>query len=460
MTMWFLDPSALKRPVYLSLADQIARAIHDGKLASGARLPPQRSLADDLQISVQTVSRGYEELIRRGLLSGETGRGTFVRPQRSEGTLPYLPERVGELIDMSILKPVCEEIHLERSRKALRDLADDLPPSVALSFRPNVIFPRHRAVAVEWLKQCGLAVPAANICLTNGATAAMTTALLSVATPGSTIATEAIGCHTLVPLAAYLGLKLAGIELDEDGIVPEALAKACESDVVRALFVQPSVINPTATLMSLTRREALVAVARKYDIAIIEDDVLGPLIEHRPPPIAALAPERTLYITSFTKTVLPGLRIGYLAAPDRMMPAVTNRHLVTNWVATPFVAEMATRWVVDGTAMELVKWQRQALRRRHLLVRDLLDGIAYKAHSDGLHIWLPLEDGREESLFIAQARLRGVAVAPGASFQTGGIRQPAVRISVGSTDDDALKTGLGVIASLVRSDPEPLLLAI
>jgi len=188
--------------------------------------------------------------------------------------------------------------------------------------------------------------------------------------------------------------------------------------------------------------------------------VLGPLIEHRPPPIAALAPERTLYITSFTKTVLPGLRIGYLAAPDRMMPAVTNRHLVTNWVATPFVAEMATRWVVDGTAMELVKWQRQALRRRHLLARDLLDGIAYKAHSDGLHIWLPLEDGREESLFIAQARLRGVAVAPGASFQTGGTHQPAVRISVGSTDDDALKTGLGVIASLVRSDPEPLLLAI
>ncbi|MFD2237609.1 PLP-dependent aminotransferase family protein [Aureimonas populi] len=460
MTMWFLDPATLKRPVYLSLADQIARAIEDGKLVQGARLPPHRALADSLSISVQTVSRAYEELIRRGLLSGETGRGTFVRTARSEGSLPYLPERLGEIIDLSILKPVCETLHLDRMRKALMELSENLPASAALSFRPNVIFPRHRAVAVEWLKQCGLEAQASNICLTNGATAAMTTALLSTAPAGSAVATEAIGCHTLIPLAAYLGLKLVGIELDEEGIVPDALDHACRAEMLRALFVQPSVINPTATLMSLRRREEIVAVARRHDIAIIEDDVLGPLVENRPPPIAALAPERTLYITSFTKTVLPGLRTGYLAVPDKMLPAVMNRHLVTNWIATPMIAEIATRWVSDGTAMDLVRWQRHALRSRHALARDMLSGIAHRAHPEALHVWLPLASECEESLFMAQARLRGVAVAPGQSFQTGPAHQPAVRISLGSTSEDELRAGLRVVAHLVKAPPEPLLLAI
>ena len=460
MTMWFIDRTALKRPVYLSLADQIARAILDGKLARGARLPTHRALADDLALSVQTVSRAYEELIRRGLIAGETGRGTFVRAQRTEGSLPYLPERLGELVDLSILKPICEDMHLDRMRKALVSLADSLPPSTVLSFRPNVIFPRHRSVASEWLKLCGLDVAPSNICLTNGASGGMTTALLSVATPGSTIATEAIGCHTLIPLASYLGLELACLEVDDDGIVPEALAEACERTVVWALFVQPSVINPTATLMSLKRREALVEVARKYDISIIEDDVLGPLIEHRPPPIAALAPERTIYITFFINIVDPGLRTGYRAVPDRMLSAVVNRHLVTSWIATPLVAEIATRWVTDGTALELVNWQRAALRRRHAVAREVLAGIDFKAHPDGLHIWLPLEGGREENLFIAQARLRGVAVAPGNSFQTGETRQSAARISVGSTSEAEFRSGIGVVSSLIRSNPEPLLLAI
>ncbi|MDP1363076.1 hypothetical protein Q6303_28175, partial [Klebsiella variicola] len=91
------------------------------------------------------------------------------------------------------------------------------------------------------------------------------------------------------------------------------------------------------------------------DIAIVESDILGPLVQDRPPPIAALAPERTLYFTSFTKTVVPGLRIGYLAAPDRYVAAVANRHLVSNWMATPMVAEIATHWVEDGTAMQLVE---------------------------------------------------------------------------------------------------------
>jgi DNA-binding transcriptional MocR family regulator len=461
MTLWRPDPALIRRPAYLSLADQFARAIHDGRLPNGARLPTHRRLAEDLALSVQTVSRAYEELIRRGLVSGEIGRGSFVQARRSEPEPPYLPERPGEVIDLSILKPVCEPMHHQRLKEALAWLAETLPSSSALSFRPNVVFPRHRAVAVEWLKECGLTVSPQNVSLTNGATAGMTVALMSVAPPGSTVATEAIGHHTLVPLATYLGFNLEGLPIDRDGLVPEALDEACSRSDIRAVFVQPSVINPTATLMSAGRREAIIAVARKHDIAIIENDVLGPLVEARAPPLAAYAPERTLYVTSFTKVTVPGLRIGYLAAPDRYVAAVANRHLVSNWMATPMVAEIATRWVADGTAMELVRWQRAALARRHDIAGEVLRGMTYLAHRSGLHIWLPLPGDRTEEGFVAQARLQGVAIAPGLSFRTSDAPwQPAVRISLGSTTEGELQAGLGIVARLLQGDPEPLLLAI
>jgi DNA-binding transcriptional MocR family regulator len=461
MTLWHPDPALIRRPAYLSLADQFARAIHDGRLANGERLPTHRRLADELGLSVQTVSRAYEELIRRGLISGEIGRGSFVQTQRHEPDPPYLPERPGAVIDLSILKPVCELMHLERMRAALAWLGEALPAASALSFRPNMVFPRHKAVAVEWLRLCGLETTAQNVSVTNGATAAMTVALMSVAPPGSTVATEAIGHHTLVPLARYLGFNLEGLPIDDDGILPEALDEACRRSDIRAVFVQPSVINPTATLMGSVRRSLLAEVARKHDIAIIENDVLGPLVEERAPPLAHFAPERTLYVTSFTKITVPGLRIGYLAAPDRYVAAVANRHLVSNWMATPMVAEIASKWVSDGTALELVRWQRDALRRRLAIAAEALAGVAFRAQRDGMHLWLELPQDRSEEGFVAQARLQGVAIAPGTSFRIAETPwRPAVRISLGSTTEGELRAGLGVVTKLLLGDPEHLLLAI
>lgn len=461
MTNWQPDPTLLRRPAYLSLAEQIARAIQDGTLPSGHRLPPHRAMADSLKLSVQTVSRAYDDLIRRGLISGEIGRGTFVQALRKEPEPPYLPERLGELIDLSILKPACDQYHLEKMREAFGWLAENLPASSALSFRPNVVFPRHRVAGAEWLAHCGLDVSPLNISVTNGATSGMTTALMSVAPAGSTVVVEAISHHTLVPLSTYLGLHLEGVSIDEQGMLPDALEAACRKGNVRAVFLQPTVINPMAAMMGAERREALAEVARRHDLAIIENDILGPLVEDRPPPMAALAPERTLYITSFTKTTVPGLRIGYLAAPDRYVAAVANRHLVSNWMATPSIAEIATKWVGDGTALDLVGWQRRALAVRHAIAAETLAGLDYRDHPQSLHVWLPLRGEHTEEGFVSQARLRGVAIAPGSSFRTSGeIWHPAVRISLGSTTEVELKTGLGIVASLSVADPEALLLAI
>ncbi|BCH05367.1 GntR family transcriptional regulator (plasmid) [Mesorhizobium sp. 131-2-5] len=458
MTIWTPSKESLSHPYFLAIVEQIAQGVSRGELKPGEQLPPQRQLAHKLGVSLPTVSRAYEELARRGLTTGEIGRGTFIRDVNTtpDAVSPYVPERQSGLIDLSIFRPIGDTIHLDRMKATLATLAVDMPPSTVLGTRPSAMFARHRSIAVEWLRLCGVRADEKTIHLTNGGTPALTVAFLTACQTGAVIATEATGLHVMLPLASYLGLKVQGVPIDDNGIIPEALESACKQSKIRALFMMPNALAPTAFVMNESRRVAIVEIARKYDLNIIEDDALAPLVSNTPPPFQALAPERTLYITSFTKTVMPGLRTGYLVAPERLLPAVENRQLVTNWTATPLIAEIAARWVEDGTCLELVQWQRTALAERHKLVASILDGVPYHSNPEGLHVWLPLGEKFAEDEFVSHARKQGVAVARGAAFAISNW-QPAVRISVGSTTEEELQRGLTVIHNLLHSEPEPVL---
>ncbi|MDP4034555.1 MAG: PLP-dependent aminotransferase family protein [Pseudorhodobacter sp.] len=455
MTSWHPDSALLTRPAYLSLADQFARAIDSGVLPPGTRLMPHRKLADDLGIAVQTVSRAYDELIRRGLTTGEIGRGTFVLLPGQEARPPYLPDRQGELIDLSILKPVCDNMHLQRMREGMGWLAENLSAEAALSFRPNTVQPRHRIVAADWLARSGVEAAAGNITITNGATSAITSAVMSLVPTGAGLATEALTHHTLMPLCGYLGIHQEGIAMDGQGMLPAALDDAARKGTLRAVYLQPSVINPLAILMGTDRRAELVEVARKHDLSIIENDILNLMVDDRPAPFAALAPERTIHICGFTKITVPGMRIAYLSAPDRHATAVANRHLVSNWMATPAMVELLSHWLSDGTALALINWQRGAIARRHAIAARAFAGRPYLAHPQSLHLWLRLPPEQTEDGFVANCRLRGVAVAAGGAFRaTEKGRQDAVRVSLGSTSIADLRRGLGLIARMLTESIE------
>lgn len=463
MTSWLPPRAALTRPVYKSLVEAMTSAIADGTLEAGAQLPTQRDLARRLEISLQTVGRAYDELIRRGLAVGEVGRGTYVRAGRGQLRTPFLTEHAERgLIDLSILKPVWHGLHVERMQTALGALSRHLEPDTVLSFRPNVGLTRHREAAIGWLELCGLRTEPRNVVVTNGVSQAMAVALTAVARAGDLVLTEEIGHHQLIPLASYLGLRLQGLAIDREGILPEAFEAACDSREVRALFLVPSYANPTASLMPEARRKAIVAIARQHNVHIVEDDAWGPLAETRPAPFAALAPERVLYITSFTKCLMPGLRSGYLVVPDGLVAPVTSRQLALAWTATPLVAEIAAHWVTDGTARELLLWQRAALAERHAIVREVLGDLPHFTHPSCLHVWLPLPEGWSVDQLVTHARLRGVAVAPASAFAVNPSVNPrAVRVSVGSPPSgDDLRRGLETVAALVAAAPEPVTLAL
>ncbi|MCV0424239.1 MAG: PLP-dependent aminotransferase family protein [Roseibium sp.] len=461
MTIWPPRPEDLKRPAYRSLAEAVIRAVEAGDLRNGDRLPTHRDLAYDLNISVQTVSRAYDELIRRGFIAGEVGRGTFVRLERNDTKTPFLPDRQqGELIDCSMLKPVFETLHSEAMCEALAALSVDMPQSVISSFRPLGALRRYSEPSFAWLELCGLRPHAQSLLLTNGNTSAMTVALMTVANPGDLILTEELGHHTLKPLTRYLGLRLRGLTIDEEGIVPASFVRECEKESVKALYLMPTGLNPTATLMSETRRAEIVEIARAKDVLIIENDAWGPLQPERPVPIAAIAPERTFYFTSLTKCIMAGLRFGFLVVPEAYEAAASNRHLVTNWMVTALMAEIGTRWITDGTAQRLCGWQSVALAERNRLARKILAGIPFHGTETGMHIWLPLPAPWTEEGFVAHATRKGVAVGPGSTFMTSDINpMVGVRICLGGVNVSELETGLTIISRLIRSQPEPALLS-
>jgi len=458
MTIWPPQKHDMKRPVYLSLASVILRAIRAGELTGGDRLPTHRDLAFELGISVQTVSRAYDELIRVGTISGQVGRGTFVTGELAEGTSPhfYLPEEDrSSLIDLSILKPVGDQIHVNHMRNALLALTENLPAQVVHSFRPANATHTYEVTGRKWLKYCGVDLHGQSVLITNGNTAAMTVALMTVTNPGDLVVTEKIGHHTLNPLAQYLGLRLAGLGTDNYGVNPQAFQVACAHQTVRALYLMPTGLGPHMSVMSVARRQELIRIARQHDVFIIESDAWGPLQPERPTSFAMLAPERTLYFTSLTKCLMPGLRVGYLVVPDALSAAARNRHLVTNWMATSMMVEIASRWIEDGTAQALVNWQIEAACKRNEIADACLQGLPSLKSSTGLHVWLPLGE-RDETKFVAAARQSGVAVAPGAPFCIGDTsHEAAVRICLGGVSETELLQGLTKIRQLFLMQREP-----
>lgn len=452
MTSWPPDPGTLKRPAYRSLVKAIEAAIQNGALKSGERLPTQRKLAYDLKLSVQTVSRAYGKLIETGQIAGEVGRGTFVRAAHDELRMPFVTRKTSrELLDMSILKPVIDHAHEEALQDVLRKVARSLPRSVLDGFRTDFRTAAELAPLKRWLGLCGLDMGDVAVIATNGSTSAMTVALMTAAQPGDLIVTEDIGHHTLRPLTRFLGLRLQGVTVNEGGICPQALEEACRNQGVKAVYIMPNGANPLAFNMTERRRAEVVDIARRHDLLIIENQAWGPLQDAPPPPLAALAPERTLFFTSLTKCLMPGLRVGYLIVPDHLGSAAANRHLVSNWMTTDLMTEIADRWLADGTAEKLLNRQRLALGDRSDYAMRTLEGLSHRTSPNGLHVWIDCRDAQEENDLIAATRSEGVAVAPAASFSIGPhFLHTGIRVALGGQSFPDFARGMRVIERAAR----------
>lgn len=456
MTIWCPDLSHQTGPRYKALAEAIDSAIGQGELEPDQKLPPQRDLAYRLGVTVGTVSRAYALAEQWGLVKGEVGRGTFVLSAAAVGSF-YNPVADGadDLIKLTVNSQPDEGVqhHLAGSLKALA--SSNLPIGELLAYTPRVGLQPHREAAARWASRVGVTFSPEQTLITGGAHQAILTAFAGLARPGDTVLVEQLVYSGFKRVAPRLGIRLQGVALDEEGIRPDALEAACRASDAKVLMVNPTSHNPTTATMSEARRRAIAAVAERYDLILVEDDVYGQLPADRPPPFAALAPERAVYITTASKIVAPNLRFGVMVAPERLFDRLADAQSDLFLTCPALMAALFTQWLDDGTADHLVERQRSEARARQEVAAECLTGITYRAQPLSYHLWLPLPDPWRSSTFTDALRAQGVAVDPAFIFAVGPEREPhAIRISLSAARNrERLRRALDLVRDTLVSGP-------
>ncbi|MBV2143399.1 PLP-dependent aminotransferase family protein [Falsochrobactrum sp. TDYN1] len=430
------------------LTEKIVEDVDRGILQPSMRMPTHRDLAHQLGLSVQTVSISYKEAERRGYLRGEVGRGTYVCNRVTERADSFMLDRdPSGAADLSIIRAVYTEAHESTSRRLFAELSQSENAIFMRPCRPIAGLDRHRAIARDWLRGLSVDVDPGRIIITNGAAHGLFLAVAAVVQPDEVVLTESLTDHGIIGLANVLGFTLRGLPTDEQGILPDAFEAACSAGDVRALVLIPTLGNPTGHLMGAQRRIAIAGIARRFGVCVIEDEVYKPILEEPLPSMAELLPELGFFVTSFTKTVMTGLRTGYLVVPTHYSIRVTSILRVTSWSGINLVAEMASRWIEDGTTTELLELQRSELRSRQALVSDILGAHILGSNPLSLCAWLGIPRNWSEDGLVRALASKGVAVTPSDPFVVGGDRSKGgIRICLGGRlSRSALRAALETI---------------
>lgn len=458
--MWTPDLSEYKGPRYIAIADAMADAIKAGALNDGDRLPTHRALADQLGVTVGTITRAYTEAERRGFLNARVGRGTFIATQHKQGQrFRITGETEPDAVDLRLNLPVAKDRAVVLSKAMAELAAEPEQMNRLLGYQPDAGLPEHREQAVNWLQQTGLHTTADQISITSGGQNGIMLALMALTRPGDVILSEAMTYPGFMAITHQLHLRPQPVAMDDEGVIPAAFEDACKQFAPRVLYCTPTLQNPTTAIMSESRREALADVARRYNVWILEDSVNSNLLPDAPAPLAEIAPDRVLHINSVSKTLAAGLRVGWLVAPAEIRQQVSNALRASCWMTSPLLAEIASRWISSGLAQHLLQEQKEELEIRNRLMASYLAEFGLKYSLYSLHAWLELPDPWRSGEFISQADQRGVKVIGEDSFIVSQYRAPqAIRLSSSSAwSAPHLEKGLKELAVLLRKEPVPVL---
>lgn len=469
MTIWTPSLEGRPGPTYKAIADALAEAIAKGTLSEGDRLPTHRDLAWSLGVTVTTITRAYQEARRRNLISGEVGRGTFVRipdrdvPLTSHATafnMPPLQEaRDSGIVNLSLNYPPPLG-QAEALMRTLRDISHSNSLDQLMSYQPDTGMAAHRAAGARWMGRVGLTVPPENVIVTGGGQHGLMVALTTLCRPGDVVLTEPLTYPGLKAIAVRLDLRLEPVAMDDDGLCPDSLEEAIRQHGPRAACLMPTLHNPTCITMTEARRQTIGAILERHGLYTIEDDVYGMLPSKRPPPLTAFMPRFGVYLTSCSKSMAPGLRVGYIAAPLNLVPRLADSLHSICWMVPPTMAEIASRWIDGGIADQISTDLRTDVITRRTIADEELSpdrtGFSYTSPPEAYHLWMPLPDHWRTEAFVDQVHRMGVAILPAETFAIGRARPPsAVRICLGalpSTDD--LRQGLRIVARALESGPD------
>ncbi len=458
MAIWVPNLAGRRGPKYLQIVEAMADDIASGRLAVGTMLPPHRELAYQLELSPNTTSRAYAEGVKRALLRGEVGRGTFVRataPGLDDGVVGDLRRSSSGPIDLSrnLPLPGLAESYI---RSVLEAVGHGQRLPSLLDYQVDVDLSRHVEAAIRWLALCGLASEPDEIVMTSGAQHGLFCTLMALFQPGDLLLMETLSYTPVVAMAKRLGLKTAAVSMDDGGLCPDDLARQCATAAPKALYLIPTLHVPTTRTLSADRRAAILEVTRRHNVLVIEDDVFGLLKPDRPAPIAAHDPEHVIYVTSVSKCLAPGLRVGFLRASPKLAPVLRQAVNLSVWMPPPMTAEVTSRLILDGEAEALIKAQRANAVSRQRLARSALKVHQTIADTHGLHLWLTLPKGWQAEAFRLVAEKNGVLVSEARAFAVDQSQAPeeAIRLCLShEPDPERVWRGLNTVSRLLETPP-------
>lgn len=440
-------------PKYLRLVKALARDLHAGEIALGDRLPTQRAVAKALGVDLTTVTRAFNEARARGLIEATIGRGSYISASATAALLPGgLPS-----MDLSMNIPPQPE-----GAALARRLSDTIITILAktgglahLNYQDSGGSDPHREAGARFLSGRLPDIRRDRVVVSGGSQNALFALCHMLARSGDTIAAGCVTYPGMQAVAAQLGLRLAGITMDKDGILPSAFAETCERHRPAALYVIPAIDNPTTATIPQERRMQLVDIARHYAVPIIEDDPYSELLDTHLPPFALLAPELTWHISTLSKCATPALRIAYVATPDATGAAALSAILrATSLMPPPLMAAIASHWVASGELDQIASAIRGESRARQEIARAELDGQPFAAHPNGHHIWLSLPRQWRSLEFAHHAERSGLLVVAASAFAVSGPVPEAVRVSLGAAPSRvALAAALGRLRELLTHPP-------
>ncbi len=457
MIDWKPDLSASEKPRYLAIADAIAEDIRGGRLSAGDRLPPQRELAKNLAVDFTTVARGYVEAGKRGLISSTVGRGTFVSGGRRALQSP--PAVTSSLrldpVDLTMnLPPEPDDPELiQRMRGGLAEVGRGLVSLLRYQWFGGT--EADKDAASNWLGKRALAPAQERIFISPGAHAALVGIFNVLARPGEIVLSEGLTYPGLRSIAAQLGLNLVGLPMDKDGVQPAALGEACARLRPKALYLNPTLHNPTNLTMPERRRNEIAIICRRYGLAIVEDDAYGFIPPHGPAPFAAFAPDITWHVAGLSKCIGAGLRVAYVVAPSaRAGWPFTAAMRAANVMASPLTVALATRWIQDGTADAILRFVRSEAAARQALASRILPAGGFSPEPLSFCLWMQLPQTWTRSAFLGHMRSTGIGVVTSDAFTVVGEPPEAARVCLGGpTSRGKLEHALEFMAHALSETP-------
>ena len=443
---WFPDKSKIKRPYYLTLANALEEDIVSGKLAAGTRLPPQRELADYLDLNFTTVTQAYNLCREKNLIYGVTGRGTFVSPV-SDKNNQFQRKRSSDIIELALVTgfdrmkaPIIEASENVLKKGYIEELYSYTEPAGHL---------HQRAAGAHWMSRMDVHTDSEHTAIFSGAQNVISTALLSLFRIGDKLAVDEYTYSNLIGTARLSHIRLVPVKGDNCGMFAEALEEICKKEDIRGIFLMPNCANPTTYSITEQRKDELSQVIARHNLILIEDDNTGVIPEQNSGyhSMFTRLPDQTIYICNSTMALCNGLRVTFTAFPEAYRERLLNAQFHLNIKTSSLDAEIMTELILSGKAGKIMEQKAELAYRRNQLFDSIFPDAVKPGSPSAFFRWLPLPPLNIDEMELERQLLQqGVSVYGSYRFAVQRNQENFIRLAISSPEnEDLLKKGLNIV---------------